>query len=78
VDHVIPERAARRLFPGCDPHTPGNLKCVNSSIHARKTAVEWKIFRGDYIGFIAELKRIGYTQEMVDRALKALADSVKK
>jgi hypothetical protein len=78
VDHVIPERAARKLFVSCDPHVEGNLLCVSSSTHARKTAVEWKIFGGDYIGFIAELKCIGYTQEMVDRALKALADSVKK
>ena len=78
VDHVIPERAARRIFPSCDCHTPGNLLCVSSSIHARKTSVEWKIFRGDYIGFVAELRSIGYTQEIIDRALKALAESVKK
>jgi hypothetical protein len=78
VDHVIPERAARKLFVGCDPHCEGNLLCVSTSTHGRKTSVEWKIFRGDYIGFIAELKCIGYTQEMVDRALKALSDSVKK
>ena len=78
VDHVIPERAARRIFPGCDCHCPGNLLCVSSSTHSRKTAVEWKIFRGDYIGFVAELKSIGYTQDVIDRALKALAESVKK
>ena len=78
VDHVIPERAARRIFPSCDCHTPGNLLCVSTSIHARKTSVEWKIFRGDYIGFVAELRSIGYSQEIIDRALKALSDSVKK
>ena len=78
VDHIYPERAARNLVAGCDPHVADNLVCVSSSIHARKTAVEWKIFRGDYIGFVQELRCIGYSQERIDRAMRALCASVRK
>lgn len=76
-DHVIPERFVRRFCPGANPHILENLAAVTPAIHARKTAVEWRLFRGDMLGFQAELRRIGYPDEMVTRALKALIASAK-
>ena len=55
-----------------------NLLVVHPSIHAQKTAIEWKIYRGDYIGYAQELRRIGFDQVVIDRAMKALVASVKK
>lgn len=77
-DHIIPERWVRRFCPGANPHIIENLAAVTPQIHARKTAVEWRLFRGDMLGFQAELRRIGYNDEMVTRALKALVASAKE
>ncbi len=76
-DHIFPERWVRRHCPGADPHILENLVAVTPEIHARKTAIEWKIFKADYLGYRAELVRIGYSKEMLERALGALLYSVK-
>lgn len=77
-DHIICERWVRRFCPGANPHIIENLAAVTPGIHAKKTAVEWRLFRGDMLGFQAELHRIGYSDEMVTRALKALVASAKE
>lgn len=78
VDHIIPERAAHKMYPGCDVHCLENLVCVTSAIHAKKTAVERRIYSGDWIGYCMELRRIGFSQWMIDKALKALYASAKE
>jgi len=42
-----------------------------------KTPMERKIYGGDYIGYCGELIRIGFTQEMINKALTALNESAK-
>jgi hypothetical protein len=78
VDHIWPERFIRRFCIGADPHVPENLVCVSSALHAKKTAVEWRIFRGDMVGYRGELNRLGFAPELLDRAMKAICESVKK
>lgn len=77
-DHVIPERWVRRFCAGANPHIIENLAAVTPRIHAKKTAIEWRLFRGDMLGFKSELRKIGYPDEMVTRALKALIASAKE
>lgn len=78
VDHLFPERWVRRFMPGADPHIEENLYCVSMIIHSMKTPVERRIYSGDFVGYCTELRRIGFTQEMIDKALKALNESAKK
>ena len=78
VDHLFPERWIRRFIPGADPHILENLYCVSMRIHSMKTPVERRIYSGDFVGYCTELRRIGFTQYMIDRALKALNESAKK
>lgn len=77
VDHLLPERWVRRFMPGADPHIMENLYCVSMRIHSMKTPIERRIYSGDFVGYCTELKRIGFTQEMIDAALKALNESAK-
>ena len=78
VDHIFPEKFCRRFCIGSDPHVLENLICVTPSLHAQKTAVEWRIFRGDMIGYRQELNRLGFDLELLDRAMKAICASVNK
>lgn len=78
VDHLFPERYIRRFFHGADPHISENLFCVSSRIHSMKTPVERRIYSGDFVGYCTELRRIGFQQWMIDRALKALSESEKQ
>jgi hypothetical protein len=72
VDHLIPERFARRFFPGGDPHVLENLYVITPELHAKKTAIERLVYKGDLVGYTTELIRLGWTREQIDRALKAL------
>lgn len=78
VDHIYPEKFCRRFCIGADPHVPENLVCISSALHAKKTAVEWRIFRGDMVGYRQELNRLGFDLALLDRAMKAICESVKK
>jgi hypothetical protein len=78
ADHVWPERFVRRFCKGCDPHVLENLVVITPSLHAQKTAIEWRIFRGDRIGYGQELRRLGFDQTLLDRAMKAIIASVKE
>lgn len=78
VDHLFPERWVRRWMPGADPHITENLFCVSMRVHSMKTGVERRIYSADVIGYYTELRRIGFAQEMIDTALKALNASIKE
>lgn len=75
VDHLIPERWVRRFCKGCNPHVRENLYCVSSSLHAKKTAIEYLLFRGDKIGYLRELNRLGWSVEYYQAAVGAILDS---
>jgi hypothetical protein len=77
-DHIYPERFVRRFCPGADPHVLENLIVVTPALHAKKTAVEWRIFRGDLIGYKSELNRLGFDLALLDKAMTAICASVKK
>jgi hypothetical protein len=78
VDHLIPERMVRRWWKGADAHILENLYCVSMRIHAMKTPVERRLYAGDFVGYKSELIRIGWTEEQIERALKALCESEKR
>src|SRR6267142_6097876 len=75
--HIVAERFVRRWFPGADVHHLLNLLVVTPGKHAQLTAAERKLFRADIVGYKQELNRLGIAPEIFDRALKALAESVK-
>lgn len=77
-DHLIPERFARRYFPGCNPHILENLLTVHPSVHARKTAAEMYLYRGNLVSFKQEVCRIGYNWVLFENALAALAESARR
>lgn len=77
-DHIFPERFVRRFCKGGDPHVLENLIVITPSLHAKKTAVEWRIFRGDLVGYQQELRRLGFDQTLLDKAMKAIVASVKE
>jgi hypothetical protein len=77
VDHVWPERFVRRFCIAADPHVLDNLVVITPSLHAKKTAIEYLIFRGDLLGYRRELNRLGFPQDMLDKAMKAILESVK-
>lgn len=76
ADHLFPERFVRRFCKGMDPHILENLYVITPKLHAQKTAVEHRVYRGDLLGYTQELIRLGWTQAQVDRALKALWESI--
>lgn len=75
-DHIWPERFVRRFCVAADPHVLENLVVITPSLHAKKTAVEWRIFRGDWLGYKQELVRLGFDLDMINRALAAIVKSV--
>ena len=77
ADHIYPERFVRRFCISADPHVLENLIVVTPALHAKKTAVEWRIFRGDLVGYRQELNRLGFAPELLERAMKAILASVK-
>ena len=77
ADHLWPERWVRRFAKTADPHVLDNLVVITPSLHAKKTAVEWRIFRGDMVGYRQELNRLGFDLALLDRAMKAICESVK-
>lgn len=78
ADHIISERFCRYFIPGSDPHILENLIVITPALHARKTAVERKIYAGDWLGFCQALRIIGFDQVIIDRALAALNASASK
>jgi len=77
ADHFWPERWVRRFCKAADPHVLENLVVITPSLHAKKTAIEWRIFRGDMVGYRQELNRLGFDLALLDRAMKAICESVK-
>jgi hypothetical protein len=76
ADHIFAERWVRRYCKGADPHVLENLVVVTPSIHAQKTAVEYLLFRADMLGYRRELNRLGFAPEILDRAMKAILQSI--
>jgi hypothetical protein len=68
VDHVLPERLMR-LWK-CEPHHADNLVTLCNSCHTKKTHIEQRLFRGDFVGFRSEVKTIGYPMDAVERAFR--------
>lgn len=60
VDHIFPYRVVlfwikqRALPPNADPNTRDNLMVLCVSCHAKKTAIELAIFKGDMYKFATE------------------------
>ena len=77
-DHLWPERWVRRFVKTADPHLLENLVVITPALHAKKTAVEWRIFRGDIVGYRQELNRLGFDLALLDRAMTAICKSVKR
>lgn len=70
VDHIVPRR---QMFTwGIDPHQLFNLATLCRSCHGKKTFAENSILRGDFIGFISELKAINYPMDLVKEAFMQL------
>src|SRR5467141_896924 len=78
ADHLWPERWVRRFAKTADPHLLENLVVITPALHAKKTAVEWRIFRGDIVGYRQELNRLGFDLALLDRAMTAICKSVKR
>lgn len=79
ADHIVPERAVRSLIAdGADPHILENLVVITPRLHSRKTAIEYLIFKADFLGYKRELNRLGYPPEMFEKAWKALCESAEK
>jgi hypothetical protein len=76
--HLVPERVARRLAPGCNPHLLENLMAINPSIHSKATAIEAKLSKMDWLGWRTACYRLGFPLERLDAAFTALCASVKK
>ena len=68
----------RRFAKTADPHLLENLVVITPALHAKKTAVEWRIFRGDIVGYRQELNRLGFDLALLDRAMTAICKSVKR
>lgn len=78
VDHIIPERWARKFIKGCDPHVMENLVVITSSLHGKKWPIEKRAYSADWVGYCQGLRALGFNQTIIDRALKALNASVQK
>jgi hypothetical protein len=63
VDHIVPRRLMERW--GFDPHHQGNLACLCTSCHGKKTAAEWMLFKGDLVGFVSALAGMSYPKARV-------------
>lgn len=59
VDHIVSERLIRLMKLG-KPHTPQNLISLCQECHSKKTAIEWMLDSGNLLGFVSELKRLGW------------------
>src|SRR6266850_855589 len=68
VDHIFPVRFLLTLK--LDPHVEVNMLSCCGTCHGRKLPHEDKIFRGDVLGFMGGLNRIGYPMERVVAAAK--------
>jgi hypothetical protein len=75
-DHLFPERFVRRFCKAANPHVGENLFVITPGLHAKKTAVEKHIYKGDFLRYKQELVRLGWTVEQIDRALSAIVKSV--
>ena len=67
VDHIIPERFIRHLKIG-DPHHLSNLLTLCKNCHSRKTPLEPRLFAGDALTFLQNLRELGYPLERVRAA----------
>jgi hypothetical protein len=76
ADHIIPERWIRQFMRGADPHLLENLIVITPKLHGQKWAVERRIYAGDWLAYIYELKKLGFEEARVKKALAALAKSI--
>lgn len=68
VDHIVPEQFCFEYEVG-DPHCRANLICLCEKCHGKKTAIEWRLHRADLVGYLGELRRLGWDMERVKRVL---------
>lgn len=76
ADHLFPERFVRRFCIGADPHVRENIFVITPGLHAKKTAVECHIYKGDFLRYKQELLRLGWDSEQIMGALQAIVRSV--
>lgn len=79
IDHIVPEQFVFERRIG-DPHARENLICICREDHGRKTAIEWRLYRGDLVGFLDELRVLGWDLDRVKVALRlyGLLDSARE
>lgn len=70
-DHIVPERAVRLMSPGEDPHHKHNLAGLCRSCHAKKLAIERRLYVGDMHSYVQGMKGLGFTKERINKALVA-------
>ncbi len=58
IDHIIPRRYLTRL--GLDPNKLFNVLSSCQRCHGRKKEAEDALFRGDTVGFLLKLARLGW------------------
>lgn len=67
-DHILPVRFITGNGLG-DPHLDLNIKMTCSECGGKKTAAEVKLFNGDVLGFVRDLKKWGWNMEELEMVL---------
>jgi hypothetical protein len=67
IDHIIPRRLMERW--GLEVDALVNLACLCLICHGKKTEAEWKLFKGDILGFVTALARMNYPRDRVADAM---------
>jgi len=67
VDEVIHHLLARRwcMEQGIDPHDIANLISICQVCHGRANRIEDRLWRGDIVGFMTEMRRINFPVERI-------------
>jgi hypothetical protein len=63
TDHFFPFRLVRSW--GKDANDPKNLNTLCVGHHAEKTHIEQKLLRGDWLGFMQGITRLGFPEDRV-------------
>lgn len=69
VDHIVPEQFLFQ-FGVPNVHEQVNLLAIHARCHGKKKTVEDLLFRGDKLGFLSGLRRLGWPMERVEAALR--------
>jgi hypothetical protein len=68
-DHYLPVRFITMNGLG-DPHLDLNIVMTCSECGGKKTAAEVKLFNGDVLGFLGDLKKWGWDMEELQMVLR--------